>query len=42
MLFDFNKLGDIDEPLKKKDLQDPENQITKHILYIYSMESFIY
>ena len=29
-------------PLTPKILSDPEHEITKHILYLYSMESFIY
>lgn len=42
MLFDLAKLGDLNTPLTPKILSDPENNITKLILYIYSMESFIY
>ena len=36
------KLGDLDKPLTSKILCNPEHKITKHILYLYSMESFIY
>ena len=36
------KLGDLDKPLTKQILSDPQNAITKHLLYIYSMESFVY
>ena len=43
MLF---KLADLDEdlnkPLTPKILSDPEHKAVKHIMYIYSMESFIY
>ena len=35
-------LNDLDKPLTTKILSNPEHKITKHILYIYSMESFIY
>ena len=42
MLFDLAKLGDIDKPLTPKILKDPDHPITCHILYLYSMESFIY
>ena len=42
MLFDLANLGDLDKPLTAKILSDPYNKITRHILYLYSMESFIY
>ena len=42
MLFDLAKLGDINKPLTPKILKDPYHPITRHILYLYSMESFIY
>ena len=42
MLFALAKLGDLDKPLTPKVLSDPDHVITKHLLYIYSMESFIY
>ena len=42
MLFDFAKLGDLDKPLTHNILSDPNNKITKHILYLYSIETFIY
>ena len=42
MLFDFHKKGHLDKPLTAKILSDPYNKITKHILYLYSMETFIY
>ena len=42
MLFDLAKLGDLNTPLKPSILSDPESNITKLILYLYSMESFIY
>ena len=32
----------IDKPLTEKILSDPNNNVTKLILYLYSMESFIY
>ena len=35
-------LGDLDKPLTPTILKDPEHPVTKHILYLYSMESFIY
>ena len=41
-MFDLVNLGDIDKPLTPKILSDPEHEITKHLLYIYSMESFVY
>ena len=42
MLFELAKLGDIDRPLTIKILSNPNHNITRHILYMYSMESFIY
>ena len=42
MLFDLANLGDLDKPLTAKILSDPYNKITRHILNLYSMESFIY
>ena len=41
-MFDLANLGDLDKPLTAKILSDPYNKITRHILYLYSMESFIY
>ena len=41
-LFQLADLGDIDKPLTAKILSDPLNKIVQLILYIYSMESFIY
>ena len=41
-MFDMAKLGDLDKNLTQEILSDPLNSITKHILYLYSMESFIY
>ena len=39
----MNNLGQqLDKPLTVKILSDPFHVITRHILYIYSMESFIY
>ena len=35
-------MGDINEPLTVQILSDPSNKIVQLILYIYSMESFIY
>ena len=42
ILFELAKLGNLDKPLTTKILSDPNHKITKHILYLYSMESFIY
>lgn len=42
MLFDLAKLGDLKKPLTPKILSNPHHKITKHILYLYSMETFIY
>ena len=33
---------DLDKPLTPKILSDPDHKAVKHIMYIYSMESFIY
>ena len=41
-MFDLADFGDLDEPLTTKILSNPDHNITKHILYLYSMESFIY
>ena len=42
MLFDLEDLGDLDTPLSKEILSDPTHKITKLLLYIYTMECFIY
>ena len=42
MLFDIAKLGNIDKPLTPDILSNPTNPITTYILYLYSMETFIY
>ena len=41
-LFEIANLGELDKPLSMKILSNPHHIITKHILYIYSMESFVY
>ena len=38
----FKDLGDLDKPLTKEVFMDPEHPVTKHILYVYSMASFVY
>lgn len=42
MLFKMDGLKDIEKPLTPQILSDPRHEITKHLLYLYSMESFIY
>lgn len=42
MLFNMAELGSLDRPLTPKVLSNPNHKITRHILYLYSMESFIY
>lgn len=42
LLFDIAKLGDLNKPLTPVILSNPYHCITKHLLYIYSMESFVY
>ena len=42
LLFELANLGDLDKQLSKKVLSDPTHNITKLLLYIYSMECFIY
>lgn len=42
LLFEMAELGDLDKPLSPKILQNPYHKVTRHILYLYSMESFIY
>ena len=42
MLFDMKELGDLSKPLTPKILSDPADKITRHLLYLYSMETFIY
>lgn len=41
-LFDINELGDLEKSLTPDILSNPNHAITQHILYLYSMESFIY
>lgn len=42
LLFEMANLGDLDKPLTRKILSNPEHKITKHIIYLYTMECFIY
>ena len=43
MLFKLADLSEeMDKPLTPKVLSDPDHKIVKHLMYIYSMESFIY
>ena len=43
MLFKLADMNnDMDKPLTPKLLSNPNHAVVKHILYIYSMESFIY
>ena len=42
MLFSMESFADINKPIKEETLKDPNSPVTKHILYLYSMESFIY
>ena len=43
MLFEIAGLGkNLDAPLTTQILADPSHQVVKHILYLYSMQSFIY
>ena len=42
LVFDIARLGDIDKPLTKAILSDLTNPIVKHIIYLYTMECFIY
>ena len=42
LLFKLVDLGDMDQPLTAEILSDPYHKITMHILYLYSMESFVY
>ena len=41
-MFDLANLGDLDKPLTKKILSDLKHPVVKHIIYIYTMECFIY
>ena len=44
-LFDFVDLADpvaFTQPLTPAILSNPSHQITQHLLYLYSMESFVY
>ena len=42
MIFDIEKLGNLNKPLTPKILSDPTHKITMHLLYIYSMQTFVY
>ena len=42
MLFEMANMGPLDMPLTQSVLSDPYHPITKHLLYLYTMESFIY
>ena len=41
-LFKLADFGSLDKPLTAKILSDPNHEIVRLIMYIYSMESFIY
>ena len=41
-IFKMGDLGNLNTPLKSSTLRNPNSKITKHMLYIYSMQSFIY
>jgi hypothetical protein len=41
-IFDMDNQPDKDLPIKRQHLADPDHPICKLILYIYSMESFVY
>ena len=41
-LFEIANLGDLDKPLTPNILSDPNSKVTRHLLYLYTMESFIY
>ena len=41
-MFQLTEIEDMDQSLTAKILSDPTHKIVKFILYIYSMESFIY
>ena len=41
-VFELGDFGNLEKPLTPEILQDPSHKITAHILYLYSMESFIY
>lgn len=41
-LFHLSNIGHIDKPLAPEVLANPNSEITKQILYLYSMECFIY
>ena len=36
------KLGPLDECIMESDLKDPESCLVKGILYIYTLETFVY
>lgn len=42
LLFEMENLGDINKPLTPKILSNPNHKVTRRLLYIYSIESFIY
>ena len=42
LLFDLANLRELDKPLTTSILSNPYHKVTKHILYLYSLESFIY
>ena len=41
-LFNIGGVGDLNKPLTPSILANPHHKVTKHLLYIYSMECFIY
>lgn len=41
-MFTLSKSVDMDRPLTPKILSDPDHQFVKTLIYIYSMESFVF
>ena len=42
VIFSVANLGDLDETIREYDMHDPTLPITQFILYLFSMESFLY
>lgn len=42
LLFEIGKMGSMDLPLSPQILSNPTHNVTKHLLYLYTMENFLY
>ena len=42
MIFQLANLGDLNAPIDPAEIKNPFGNLTKNIIYIYSMQTFLY